>query len=41
VSAVPVGPVPEGESLVNRRILLPFIGVLLRDLYADLAEMED
>jgi hypothetical protein len=41
VSAAPVGPVPEGESLVNRRILLPFIGVLLRDLYADLAEMED
>jgi hypothetical protein len=41
VSAVPVGPVPEGESLVNRRILLPFFGVLLRDLYADLAEMKD
>lgn len=41
VSAVPVGPVPEGESFVNRRILLPLIGAFLRDLYADLAEMED
>jgi uncharacterized protein YbjT (DUF2867 family) len=41
VSAVPVGPVPEGESLVNRWILLPFIGAVLRDHYADLAEMED
>jgi uncharacterized protein YbjT (DUF2867 family) len=41
VSAVPVGPVPEGESFVNRRLLVPFISALLRDLYADLAEMED
>jgi uncharacterized protein YbjT (DUF2867 family) len=41
VSAVPVGPVPAGESFVNRRILLPLITVFLRDLYADLAEMED
>ncbi len=41
VSAVPVGPVPEGESWLNRRILLPLIGALLRDMYADLAVMED
>ncbi|MDT5028437.1 MAG: hypothetical protein QOE61_4863 [Micromonosporaceae bacterium] len=41
VSAAPVGPVPEGDSFVNRRILLPFISVLLRDVYADLAAMED
>ncbi len=41
VSAVPVGPVPEGESWINRRILLPFISALLRDTYADLAGMED
>jgi putative NADH-flavin reductase len=41
VSAVPVGPVPEGESFVNRRILLPFIGAFARDVYADLAAMED
>lgn len=41
VSAVPVGPVPKGESFVNRRILLPFISVFARDVYVDLAEMED
>jgi uncharacterized protein YbjT (DUF2867 family) len=40
VSAVPVGPVPEGESFLNRRLLLPFISRLLRELYADLAVME-
>ena len=41
VSAVPVGPVPDGESFVNRRILLPFISAFARDIYVDLAEMED
>jgi uncharacterized protein YbjT (DUF2867 family) len=41
VSAVPVGPVPDGESFLNRRILLPFISAFARDVYADLAEMED
>jgi hypothetical protein len=41
VSAVPVGPVPKGESFVNRRILLPFIKAFARDVYVDLAEMED
>jgi uncharacterized protein YbjT (DUF2867 family) len=41
VSAVPVGPVPEGESFANRRIVLPFFSALLRDVYADLAAMED
>lgn len=41
VSAVPVGPVPSGESFVNRRILLPLISAMLRDVYADLAAMED
>lgn len=41
VSAAPVGPVPEGDSFVNRRIVLPFVGALFRDLYADLAAMED
>ena len=40
VSAVPVGPVPDGESFVNRHILLPFISAFARDVYADLAEME-
>jgi uncharacterized protein YbjT (DUF2867 family) len=41
VSAAPVGPVPVGESFLNRRILLPFISALLRDVYADLEAMED
>jgi putative NADH-flavin reductase len=41
VSAVPVGPVPQGESFVNRRILLPLIGVVAREVYVDLAAMED
>jgi uncharacterized protein YbjT (DUF2867 family) len=41
VSAVPVGPVPPGESWLNRRILLPAITRLLRGVYADLATMED
>ncbi len=41
VSAVPVGQVPDGESFVNRRVLLPFISAFARDVYADLAEMED
>jgi uncharacterized protein YbjT (DUF2867 family) len=41
VSAVPVGPVPEGESFVNRRILLPLISAVARDVYVDLAAMED
>ncbi|HEU5421735.1 MAG TPA: NAD(P)H-binding protein [Streptosporangiaceae bacterium] len=40
VSAVPAGPVPEGDSFVNRRLLLPFISVMLRDTYADLTAME-
>ena len=40
VSAVPVGPVPDGEIFLNRRILLPFISAFARDVYADLAEME-
>jgi nucleoside-diphosphate-sugar epimerase len=41
MSAVPVGLVSNGDSFVNRRILLPLTQVLLRDLYADLAQMED
>jgi uncharacterized protein YbjT (DUF2867 family) len=41
VSAVPVGPVPDGESFLNRRIVLPLISAFARDVYVDLAEMED
>ena len=40
VSAVPVGPVPPGESLVNRRLLYPVLRSLLRGIYGDLAVME-
>ncbi|MEO3746555.1 NAD(P)H-binding protein [Plantactinospora sp. B5E13] len=40
VSATPVGPVPDGESFLNRRVLLPAISALLRDVYADLRVME-
>jgi putative NADH-flavin reductase len=41
VSAVPVGPVPEGDSFLNRRVILPLVSTLFRDLYGDLAQMED
>ncbi|MFD5988954.1 NAD(P)-dependent oxidoreductase [Streptomyces cyaneofuscatus] len=39
VSAVPVGPVPAGEPLVDR-LARKAIGAVLADLYADLARME-
>jgi putative NADH-flavin reductase len=41
VTAAPVGPTPEGESWLNRRILFPVIGRLLRGIYGDLAVLED
>jgi uncharacterized protein YbjT (DUF2867 family) len=41
VSATPVGPVPPGDSLLNRRLLLPLIGAILRDTYRDLGAMEE
>jgi uncharacterized protein YbjT (DUF2867 family) len=41
VSAVPVGPVPPGESRRNRYLLLPLVSRLLRGIYGDLAVMED
>jgi uncharacterized protein YbjT (DUF2867 family) len=40
VSAMPVGPVPQGESGVTRWLLRPALKALLHDAYADLAEME-
>jgi putative NADH-flavin reductase len=40
VSAMPVGPVPQGESVVTRWLLRPTLKALLHDAYADLAEME-
>ncbi|HYN95057.1 MAG TPA: NAD(P)H-binding protein [Pilimelia sp.] len=41
VSAAPVGPTPDGDSFLNRRIVVPAISALLKDLYADLRAMED
>ena len=40
VSAAPVGPAPDGDGWLDRRVLRPFITTLLRDVYADLAVME-
>jgi putative NADH-flavin reductase len=40
VSAAPVGPVPDGESALNRWLLLPIVGTVLRSVYTDLGEME-
>jgi putative NADH-flavin reductase len=41
VSAAPVGREPEGDSFRNRRLITPFVSAMLRDVYADLSEMED
>jgi putative NADH-flavin reductase len=40
VSAWPVGPVPEGESFLGRRVLHPMMNRILKGIYADLARME-
>jgi putative NADH-flavin reductase len=40
VSAAPVGPIPPGDSLLNRAFIHPFFGWLLKETYADLALME-
>ncbi len=39
VSAVPVGPEPAGDRLVDR-LALKVVGAVLADVYADLARME-
>ncbi|MFJ3763486.1 NAD(P)-dependent oxidoreductase [Streptomyces sp. NPDC090082] len=39
VSAAPLGPVPEGQGLVDRAVL-SVVGAVLRDIYADLRVME-
>lgn len=41
VSAWPVGPVPQGESFLGRRILHPMMNRLLHGVYADLRRMEE
>jgi putative NADH-flavin reductase len=40
VSAAPVGPIPDGERFVSRRIAYPLVRRLLRKVYDDLAAME-
>jgi putative NADH-flavin reductase len=41
VSAAPLGEIPDGENLLMRAVATPMIRVLLRDVYADLAGMEE
>jgi putative NADH-flavin reductase len=41
VSAVPVGPPPDGEPLWSRTLVLPLLRLAFRDTYADLAVMEE
>jgi putative NADH-flavin reductase len=40
VSAAPVGPTPDHEGLLNRWLLTPVVKAVLRNVYADLGEME-
>jgi uncharacterized protein YbjT (DUF2867 family) len=40
VSAAPVGPTPDDEGFLNRRLLYPITRRLLRRIYGDLAVME-
>jgi putative NADH-flavin reductase len=40
VSAAPVGPVPEGDSFFNRRVMFPVTRKLFGGIYGDLAVME-
>jgi putative NADH-flavin reductase len=40
VSAAPVGLSPNGDSVLNRRVLLPAVGAILKPVYDDLRAME-
>ncbi|MBO8191624.1 SDR family oxidoreductase [Streptomyces oryzae] len=40
LSAAPVGPEAEGEAIFTRKVVLPMLRSLQKDLYADLASME-
>ncbi|MFB7264917.1 NAD(P)-dependent oxidoreductase [Streptomyces nojiriensis] len=40
VSAAPVGPLPAGAGIFTRAVVFPLLRRLLRDVYADLADME-
>jgi uncharacterized protein YbjT (DUF2867 family) len=41
VSAAPVAPPAKDDSWLNRRLIHPMISALIRDVYADLARMEE
>jgi putative NADH-flavin reductase len=41
VTAAPLGQVPAEDGFLNRRILFPFFGWLLRGIYDDLRRLED
>jgi putative NADH-flavin reductase len=41
VSAAPVAPPAKDDSWLNRRLIHPMITALIRDVYADLARMEE
>ncbi|MEV4259866.1 NAD(P)-binding oxidoreductase [Kribbella sp. NPDC049584] len=40
ISAAPLGPVPDDESFLNRRVVYPMINAFAADVYADLRLME-
>jgi putative NADH-flavin reductase len=40
VSAAPVGPIPEGDSFVNKRVVYAFTRKVFAGIYGDLAVME-
>jgi putative NADH-flavin reductase len=41
ISAAPVGPPPEDDTLLNRAVMMPLIGAALRPIYDDLGAMEE
>ncbi|WP_045746449.1 NAD(P)-dependent oxidoreductase [Actinoplanes rectilineatus] len=41
ISAAPVGPTPDGDSLLSRAVLRPVISAVLRPVYDDLRAMEE
>jgi uncharacterized protein YbjT (DUF2867 family) len=40
VSAMPLGPIPDGERWLTKRVFVPLFRVVLRDLITDLTAME-
>lgn len=41
VSAAPLGPVPDGDPFIQRRVVYPLLSRVLRAVYDDLRAMED